>query len=98
MTPPELTGDQRLYHTLGKLETKLDHLSEKLTDDRERTSARLDGVAAKQGALEARVDKVESDIDKARGAGIAARVAWMLGGGVAGGVVLQIVLAALGGG
>lgn len=92
---PSLGSDNWTIHQLGVISTKVDNVGQKVTDEGTRTTQRIDSLKGDIAGLSTRVDKVESEMDKFRGAGSAMKTAWLLSGGVIGGVLLQVMLVAL---
>ena len=93
---PALGSDNWTIHQLGVISTKVDNVGQKVTEEGTRTTQRIDSLKGDIAGLSNRVDKVESDLDKFRGAGSALRIMWVLGGALVGGVALQVVLVLLG--
>lgn len=99
----QTNDDQRLWHTLGSLEAKVDAIPKTIANEGLRTTQHIAGVKADIAGLSTRVDgvservdKVESELDRFRGASVAVRVAWMAGGSVITGLVLTVILRIMG--
>ena len=90
--------------TLGTLIAKVDNLGQQIGQESIRTGSRFDSVKddistlsgrvdSIEHALSSRINAIESDMDRFRGASTAIKAAWIMAGGIVTGLAITLIQA-----